>query len=87
MKRDGKGRFIKTDDSNKIIIHFPTIKRILIWIVIIWVLMPWITIISKLNILKKILDLFECLFTKSNAENEDTTKKMGYFLNKCYFFI
>ena len=39
MKRDGKGRFIKTDDSNKIIIHFPTIKRILIWIVIIWVLM------------------------------------------------
>ena len=52
MKRDGKGRFIKTDDSNIIIIHFPTIKRILIWIVIIWVLMPWITILSKLDILK-----------------------------------
>ena len=79
MKRDGKGRFIKTDDSNKIIIHFPTIKRILIWIVIIWVFMPWITIISKLNILKKILDLFECLFTKSNAENDEKKKKNGIF--------
>ena len=80
MKRDGKGRFIKTDDSNKIIIHFPTIKRILIWIVIIWVFMPWITIISKLDILKKILDLFECLFTKSNAENDEIKKK-----NKIFF--
>ena len=79
MKRDGKGRFINTDDSNKIIIHFPIIKRILIWIVIIWVFMPWIIIISKLNILKKILDLFECLFTKSNAENDETTKKNGIF--------
>ena len=79
MKRDGKGRFIKTDDSNKIIIHFPTIKRILIWIVIIWVLKPWRTIISKLDILKKILDLFECLFTKSNAENDETTKNWDIF--------
>ena len=79
MKRDGKGRFIKTDGSNKIIIHFPTIKRILIWIVIIWVLMPWIIIISKLDILKKILDLFECLFTKSNAESDENNKKNGIF--------
>ena len=70
MKRDEKGRFIKTDDSNKIILHFPSIKRILIWIVIIWVFMPWITIISKFDVLKKILDLFECLFAKSNGEND-----------------
>lgn len=79
MKRDEKGRFIKTDDSNKIILHFPSIKRILIWIVIIWVFMPWITIISKFDVLKKILDLFECLFTKSNDENDETTKKNGIF--------
>ena len=79
MKRDEKGRFIKTDDSNKIILHFPSIKRIVIWIVIIWVFMPWITIISKFDVLKKILDLFECLFTKSNDENDETTKKNGIF--------
>ena len=79
MKRDEKGRFIKTDDSNKIILHFTSIKRILIWIVIIWVFMPWITIISKFDVLKKILDLFECLFTKSNDENDETTKKNGIF--------
>ena len=79
MKRDEKGRFIKKDDSNKIILHFPSIKRILIWIVIIWVFMPWITIISKFDVLKKILDLFECLFTKSNDENDETTKKNGIF--------
>ena len=54
MKRDGKGRFLsKSDDSNKINIHFSSIKTILIRIFIIWVFNIWITIISKLNILKK----------------------------------
>ncbi len=80
MKRDGKGRFIsKTDDSNKIILHFPSIKRILIWIFLIWVFMPWITIISKFNVLKKIMDLFDCLFTKSNDGTDDAAKKNGIF--------
>ena len=41
----------------------------------------------KVGYPQKILDLFECLFIKSNAENDETTKKMGYFLNKCYLFI
>ena len=40
--------------------------------------MPWITIISKFNILKKILDLFDCLFSKSNGGNDEAAKKMGY---------
>ena len=79
MKRDGKCRFIKTDDSSKIILHFPSIKRILIWITMIWIFIPWITIISKFDILKKILDLFDCLFAKSNEENDETTKKNGIF--------
>jgi len=80
MKRDGKGRFIsKTDDSNKIILHFLSIKRILIWIFLIWVFMPLITIISKFNVLKKIMDLFDCLFTKSNDGTDDAAKKNGIF--------
>ena len=81
MKRDGKGRFIsKTDDSNKIILHFQSIKRILIWIFLIWVFMPWIAINpkSKFNILKKIMDLFDCLFAKSNDRIDDAAKKKKY---------
>ena len=40
--------------------------------------MPWITIISKFNVLKKIMDLFDCLFTKSNDGTDDAAKKMEY---------
>ena len=79
MKRDGKGRFIKTDDSNKIIIHFPTIKRILIWIVIIWVLMPWITILSKLDILKKFWIYLNAYSQNQMLKMMKQQKKMGYF--------
>ena len=60
MKRDTKGRFTKKcEEGVKIILGIPSIKKIVIWILLIAILMCWISIIAKYN--KKKLNLFDKL--------------------------
>ena len=73
MPRDNKGRFVKTcEDSIKI--NF----RLLI-------IMPWVSIITRFNFLKKILELFDELI---NTQIEDPIKaeKMENFKKKKLFY-
>ena len=79
MKRDSKGRFCKTDEEGiKIVVGVPSIKKIIIWLIIVGILMPWISIIIRNNALQKLIEAFDELFQKSNEE-QGTTKKTGLF--------
>ena len=78
MVRD-KGRFSnKGEDGLKITFDVPSIRRIIFWIIISAALLPWISIISKFEVLKKILDLFDELMNPSINENGNS-KKSGLF--------
>ena len=79
MKRDTKGRFTKKcEEGVKIILGIPSIKKIVIWILLIAIFMPWISIIAKYNIFKKILNLFDKLIRTIN-EDDASLKKDGLF--------
>ena len=79
MKRDTKGRFTKKcEEGVKIILGIPSIKKIVIWILLIAILMRWISIIAKYNIFKKILNLFDKLIRTIN-EDAASPKKNGLF--------
>ena len=62
MDRDSKGRFSKkTEEGFKIIFDIPSIKRIIIWALLFGILLPWISIITKFEILNKLLSLFDLM--------------------------
>ena len=76
MKRDNNGRFCKKgEESNEITISVPSIKRIVLWVSILLILLPWITIISRLNLIKKIESTFEALINGTGEENTENGKK------------
>ena len=83
MDRDSKGRFSKkTEEGFKIIFDVPPIKRILIWAVLFGILLPWISVISKFEILNKLLSLFDELMNRTINENGNengNSKKGGLF--------
>ena len=77
--RDAKGRFSKkAEEGFKIIFDIPSIKRILIWLVLFGILLPWISIIAKFEILNKLLSLFDELMDGKINENGNS-KKSGLF--------
>ena len=79
MDRDYKGRFSKkTEEGFKIIFDIPSIKRILIWLLLFGILLPWILIISKFEILNKLFSLFDELMNRTINENGNS-KKGGLF--------
>lgn len=78
--RDKKGRFTKTvEEGLNIIIHIPSFKRIVYLVFLLAILMPWISIICRFELLKKILEKFDCLMIKPSNEEQEGSKKGGLF--------
>ena len=78
MKRDKKGRFTsETDDDRgyRFTLTFPSIKNLFFWSFILIIVVPWAFILERANILQKLLDLFDNIFTKK--EESETSKKNG----------
>ena len=79
MKRDLKGRFIKKEEEEiKIVFGLPSIKKLMMWIIISAIMMPWISIIIKNNMFQKLLDAFNALLKQTDTE-QVSQKKMDYF--------
>ena len=84
MKCDKKGRFSKEEDENdgyNINLALPSFRSLLCWLIIIVILLPWTVIFARFNIFKKIFGFFENLMSK-REEEEETPKKMAYFIKK-----
>lgn len=79
MKRDKKIRFSKScEDGLNITLGIPSIRKIVTYLIIAFILLPWVSILSKFNVLRKILDYFEFLLKIGNEEDSNT-KKNGLF--------
>ena len=82
MKRDTRGRYVKDEDNGyRFSFTVPSIKALIIWIFLAIILLPWAVIISKCDILKKIMETFENLIRTGEKEEGETPKKMVYFIN------
>ena len=78
--RDSKGRFAKgPEEGLKITMHVPTFTNIIYWILLMIIFMPWISVICRLEILKKLLSFFGNLLMMKAGEEKDTPKKNGLF--------
>ena len=78
--RDNKGRFTKSSEGGmKITMNVPTLGKIIYWFLLLIIFMPWISIVCRLEILKKILNIFDDLLMKSKEEEKDMPKKNGLF--------
>ena len=78
--RDNKGRFTKSCESGmKITMNVPTLTKINYWLLLLIIFMPWISIVCRLEILKKILNIFDDLLMKSKDEEKEMPKKNGLF--------
>lgn len=75
--RDSQGRFAKKDDS-ELILAFPSIKTLIYWISLLLIFLPWLAIISKFNLVQKIFQIFDSIFTEQVKENQEG-KKNGLF--------
>ena len=79
MKRDPKGRFIKKEEEEiKIVFGLPSLKKLMMWIIISAIMMPWISIIIKNNMFQKLLDAFDALLKQTDTE-QVSQKKNGLF--------
>ena len=79
MKRDLKGRFIKKEEEEiKIVFGLPSLKKLMMWIIISAIMMPWISILIKNNMFQKLLDAFDALLKQADAE-QVSKKKNGLF--------
>lgn len=79
--RDNKGRFAKSSEGGmKITMNVPTLAKIIYWLLLLIIFMPWISIFCRLEILKKILNIFDDLLMKSKGEEKEMPKKNGLFL-------
>lgn len=79
MKRDLKGRFIKKEEEEiKIVFGLPSLKKLMMWIIISAIMMPWISIIIKNNMFQKLLDAFDALLKQTDTE-QVSQKKNGLF--------
>ncbi len=74
--RDSKGRFAKKLDS-EFILTFPSPRSLIYWITMLLIFLPWIAIISKFNLIEKVLQIFDSLFNVK--ETQETEKKNGLF--------
>ena len=74
-----KKRFIKKEEEEiKIVFGLPSIKKLMMWIIISAIMMPWISIIIKNNMFQKLLDAFDALLKQTDTE-QVSQKKMDYF--------
>ena len=76
--RDNKGRFSKSSEGGmKITMCMPTLTNIIYWLLLLMIFMPWISIIFRLEILKKLLSIFGDLLMKYNDQEKEIPKKNG----------
>ena len=76
--RDSKGRFTKVEGL-KISFHIPSFSNIVFWILLLALIFPWISIICRLDILKKLLSFFDDLMRIPKEEEKEIPKKNGLF--------
>ena len=79
--RDKRGRFTKVDGEGIALnLSFPSINKLLLYLLIIIVMLPWLAIVSKWRILNKIFDFIESLFIFDETNcSAETPKKNGLF--------
>ena len=78
--RDSKGRFAKgSEEGLKITVHVPTLTNIIYWILLLIIFMPWISVVCRLEILKRLLSFFDNLLLMTATEEKDIPKKNGLF--------
>ena len=76
--RDSKGRF-KKNEGSEFILTLPSIRNIIFYISLLIIFLPWITIVSKFNMLEKLVSFFEKLFSGKAEDVSETGKKNGLF--------
>ena len=77
--RDNKGRFAKSSEGGmKNTMNVPTLTKIIYWLLLLIIFMPWISIVCRLEILKKLLNIFDYLLMKSKEEEKIYQKRMGF---------
>ena len=78
--RDSEGGFTKgAEEGLKISVNVPTLTSIIYFILLLFIFMPWISVVCRLEILKKLLSLFDNLFMMKADEEKETPKKNGLF--------
>ena len=80
--RDNKGRYTKKiEEGLKLTFYLPSMKNLIIWVLMVFVLMPWLLIISRMNLVPKLLlKLEEIVFQENgNEKNGEPEKKTGLF--------
>ena len=78
--RDSKGRFTKgAEEGLKISVNVPTLTSIIYFILLLFIFMPWISVVCSLEILKKLLSLFDNLLKMTANEEKEIQKKNGLF--------
>ena len=78
--RDNKGRFTKgAEEGMKITVNVPKLASIIYCMLLLLIFMPWISLVCRLEILKKLLSFFDNLLMMKVEEEKDTPKKNGLF--------
>ena len=63
----------------KISFELPSIKKIVLWILLLAILFPWIAILLRLYILKSVMDVFDRLLGKNTNKEIEPPKNNGIF--------
>ena len=78
--RDNKSRFTKgAEEGTKITVNVPKLASIIYCMLLLLIFMPWISLVCRLEILKKLLSFFDNLLMMKVEEEKDTPKKNGLF--------
>ena len=78
--RDSKGRFAKSSEEGlKITTKVPTLTDIIYWVILVLIFMPWISLIFRLELLKRLLSFFDNLLSLTASEEKEIPKKNGLF--------
>ena len=87
--RHKNGRFTKTENERIYIdLRFIKIKRVIGWIMLLTILLQWLAIISKFNLVQKILDFIQSLMEYQKKDDSETsTKKRNLLLNSIKFLF
>lgn len=75
--RDKRGRFAKNEEL--FTLTFPSFKNLIYWISILLIFLPWLIILSKFNLIGKVMDIFDSIFNEKSETAQETGKKNGIF--------
>ena len=80
--RDNKGRYTKkSEEGLKVTFYLPSMKNVILLIVLICVLMTWLLIISRMNLIPKLLlKLEEITFPENGNERNGEPEKKNWVI-------